>query len=83
MALERFHYPATDDPNAIVISRIDQLPAGVIRKNRHLDQEEQAWALVEAAADTKNLAKIDKLTIREFADFMERWQNSGEITLGE
>lgn len=83
MALEKFHYPATDDPNAIVIPRIDQLPAGIIRKNRGLNEDEQAWALVEAAADAKNLTRIDKLTIREFADFMQKWQASGEITPGE
>lgn len=84
--LEKFHF-TTDSGAEITMPRQDQLPVGIIRKSRKLDQGEQVWTFIEHVADEDNLSKIDALTIDEFQRLVTEWTDGddaeGEASLGE
>lgn len=84
--LEKFHFH-TDSGSEIVLPRQDQLPVGIIRKSRKLNQDEQVWMFIEHVADEQNLEKIDALTIAEFQRLVTEWTDGnaeeGEASLGE
>lgn len=81
MTMEKFHY--THDGKEIVIPRFNQLPFGLVRKNRHETEAEQLFLTIEHICDKKNLAIIDEMTTDDFEAFVEAWQKDGGVTVGE
>lgn len=84
--LEKFHY-TTATGAEITLPRQDQLPVGVIRKARKLNEDEQVWVFIEAVADEASLEAIDALPLAEFQEFITEWTSGkpeeGEAGLGE
>ena len=63
------------------LPNFQELPVGIVRKSRNLPEEEQSWFILEGLLNEKQLAVIDTMTVKEFAEFMNGWtQGAG---LGE
>lgn len=84
MALERFHYTTTTGIE-VVLPKFGAMPAGVVRRNRHLEGEAQMWAMLEMwlGADSPELAALDAVPAGELVAFMEAWQKDSSVGLGE
>lgn len=81
--LEKFQYTAAESGVKIALPKFKHLPVGLVRKARGLSQVEQIFTVVEAVADEKTLAEIDKLTTEEFNAFVAEWQKDSGVTQGE
>ena len=81
MATEKFHFDSS--AGAIAVPKFDQIPVGVIRSVRKKSQAEQIFSTLEAVADEKTLAVLDKLSTREFNEFVGAWQKDAGISVGE
>jgi hypothetical protein len=55
------------------------MPVGVIRKARKLEQEDQMWFIIESVLDEKQLAVIDALDIGEFNELMSGWTQGAPL----
>ena len=81
--MERFHY-TFEDGKKVVLPKFDSIMSvGFARKNRHLEQSELGWLILEKAADEKALEVIDEQPISAFQAFMEEWQKDAGVTVGE
>lgn len=91
MTMERFHYAivvGTDDEGdpikrKLSLPKFDQIPFGLIRKNRKLPQEEQFFSLLEAILSEEDLEALDAVGQGEVRDLMEAWQKDSGIEAGE
>ena len=86
MALEKFHFEASDGTTLDVHYMMDKLSYKKMRKIRkdYLgDSEAQGDALLEAALDKDELNKVENLSMRDFNAFMAGWSGSEDGELGE
>lgn len=84
MTMEKFHYkPKASGSKEIVLPHFKQVPFGILRKTRKLDEATQLCEALEAVADAKTLEQLDALTIDEFGDFTKAWQEEAQVSLGE
>lgn len=86
MALEKFHFEASDGTTIDVHYMMDKLSYKKMRKIRKDypdDGEAQGDALLEAALDKDELNKVENLSMRDFDAFMTGWSESGDASLGE
>jgi len=92
--MEKFHYKLTvtevdDDGEEIqrkhnvVLPKFDNIPFGIIRKNRSLPQHEQFFALLEAVVRPEDLPVIDQTPQKAMTELMEAWQKDSGVGLGE
>lgn len=83
------HLPAAGELITIETSagkvRIEKFAptAGFIRKNRHKDEVEIMFLIIEQFADEQALETIDQLPITELKDFFAQWQEESGAILGE
>lgn len=78
--LEKFHYKAESGVE-IVVTRMDQIPSGLVRKNRKLEAMDLLYTLLEEVSDEATLEKVDALPMKEQNAFFIAWQE--EIAPGE
>lgn len=83
MAYEKFHYTFEDGKKVTLPKFESVMTVGFARKNRHLEQEELGWQILEKAADEKALAVIDDIPLSEFQNLMQAWQEDSSVTVGE
>ena len=83
MAMEKFHYTFEDGKKVTLPKFEAVMTVGFARKNRHEDQEELGWMVLEKAADEKALEVIDEKPLSEFQDLMQAWQKDASVTVGE
>lgn len=92
--MEKFHYKLTvtnvDDDgdettskHEVILPKFDNIPFGIIRKNRSLPQHEQFFALLEEVVRPEDLKVIDKTPQKAMTDLMEAWQKDSGVGLGE
>lgn len=81
MAMEKFHYEYGG--KKITLPKFSNLPFGVIRKMRKVDEADQMFMLFEETADDKSLEIIDGMTVDDVSKLMEAWQEDGGVTVGE
>jgi len=65
----------------IELPDFNSLPVGVLRKARHLDEQEQTWFILESMLDETSMETLDQLPLSEFAKHMKAW--TGGVALGE
>lgn len=65
----------------IELPDFNDIPVGVLRKARGLDDQEQTWFILESVLDEKALAILDEVPLSEFAKHMKSW--TGGVALGE
>lgn len=91
MAMEKFHYKLTvgedeqGDPikQEITLPKFDNIPFGLIRKNRKLPVEEQFFSLIEALLSDDDLVALDAATQVDVSNLMAAWQKESGVSLGE
>lgn len=77
---EMFHWTSPDGVE-ITLPRLDQIKAGVLRRNRTKDPVDMLFSILEDVGDDKTLAKVDDLSMPALNSLMEKWQ--AEVSLGE
>lgn len=86
MALEKFHFEASDGTTLDVHYMMDKLSYKEMRKIRKefaTDSEAQGDAILEAGLDKDDYKKVENLSMRDFDAFMTGWSESGDASLGE
>ncbi|QGJ92123.1 tail assembly chaperone [Gordonia phage Lauer] len=90
MAFEKFHHKIVVDfddegqpiKERVTLPKFDNIPFGLIRKNRKLPEEEQFFSLLEQVASEEDLDKMDRAPQSEMEKLMKAWQEDSGITLG-
>lgn len=77
MATEKFHYETPD--GEIVLPRMGNVPAGILRRHRREEPVDFVFSLVEEVCDAKTLALLDSLPTSQFNDLFEKWQETGGL----
>ena len=77
---EKFHWTSPDGVE-ITLPRLDQIKAGVLRRNRTKDPVDMLFSILEDVGDDETLAKVDDLSMPALNALMEKWQ--AEVSLGE
>lgn len=77
---EKFHWTSPDGVE-ITLPRLDQIKAGVLRRNRTKDPVDMLFSILEDVGDDETLAKVDDLSMPALNSLMEKWQ--AEVSLGE
>lgn len=72
-------YKIEHNGKTVELPDFKNMPVGVIRKARKLDQEEQMWFIIETVLDEKQLAVIDSLDIGEFNELMNGWTQGAPL----
>lgn len=86
MALEKFHFEASDGTTLDVHYMMDKLSYKEMRKIRKefaTDSEAQGDAILEAGLDKDDYKKVENLSMRDFDAFMTGWSESEDASLGE
>ena len=65
----------------IELPAFGNIPTGIIRKARNVNEQEQTWFILEELLQPKELTILDELPLNEFAKHMKAWTNG--ISLGE
>lgn len=76
--------PETGEEQEYSIPSVKSIPAGVIRKSRKIeDEEDRTWTILESVIgdDKKTMDALDNLTVEEFSKVIESW--TGGASLGE
>lgn len=59
------------------------LNAGFLRRNRHLDEQDLMFTLLESICDEQALATLDELSLEDLEPFFEQWRKDSGVGLGE
>lgn len=81
MALERFHFTASDGTEFDVPFAYDKLRRKHLRritKEHKDDPQAQEEAMLEACMSEKEIAQIDELTVRDYIKFIKGWMESDD-----
>lgn len=57
--------------------------AGFLRKNRHKEEVDLMFLIIEEVADEEALETIDQLSMKELKTFFKDWQEASGVELGE
>lgn len=74
-------YKLTYKGKSVELPNFGDIPTGVLRKARHLDEQEQSWFILEGILDENQLEMVDSLPVSEFSKHMKAW--TGGVALGE
>lgn len=72
-------YEIKHNGKTVKLPDFKNLPVGVVRKARNLNQEEQMWFIIENVLGEKELAVIDELSISEFSEAMNGWTQGAPV----
>lgn len=71
--LEKFHWTSSDGVE-IVLPRMDNIKAGIIRRHRKEEGVDFLFSLLEEISDEEMLAKLDDLDTADLNALAEKWQ---------
>ena len=74
-------YKLTYKNKSVELPDFNTVPVGVLRRARHLNENEQSWVILEEVLNEKQLEMVDSLPVKEFAQHMKAW--TGGVALGE
>ncbi|PRB14464.1 hypothetical protein [Microbacterium sp. MYb62] len=80
--MEKFHHTLPDG-HELVLPRFENVPVGVIRKARRLDQADQVFTILEEIMSPADLEHVDKLDRSEFNVVVRAWREGSSIEPGE
>lgn len=86
MALEKFHFEASDGTKIDVPFLNDKLSykqARKLRKQYSDNTEELGDAFTEAALDKADLEKVENLSLRDYNRFVTGWMEAEDTPVGE
>lgn len=67
----------------VELPKFAELPFGVLRKMRKMDEDEVPFFLIEATATESNLEIVDTLSIEQVGELFTAWQADSGITAPE
>lgn len=65
----------------VELPEFGQLPVGILRKARKVEETEQTWFILEELLSDRDLKIIDSLTTSAFVEHMKAWTSG--VSLGE
>lgn len=74
-------YTIEHNGKTIELPEFGQLPVGVLRKARHVPENDQTWFILEELLGDKDMKVLDSLPTSEFVKHMKAW--TGGTSLGE
>ncbi len=74
-------YVIEHNNKSVELPEFGQLPVGVLRKARNVEESEQTWFILEELLSDKDLKVIDSLPTSEFVKHMRAWTQG--VSLGE
>lgn len=80
--MEKFHHTLPDG-HELVLPRFENVPVGVIRKTRRLDQADQVFTILEEIMTPTDLEHVDTLDRAEFNELVKAWREGSSIQPGE
>lgn len=80
--MSTYTYEAKDG-SKITLPSMGDIPSGVLRKNRKLDEVDFVFTLVEETADQAAIDALDKLPSSELEDLFAGWQKDAGASVGE
>lgn len=72
-------YTIEHNGKKITLPGFKDLPVGIIRKARNVNQDEAMWLMLEELLDEKQLAIIDTMTLSEFTEAMKGWTQGAPL----
>jgi hypothetical protein len=72
-------YKVEHKGKTIELPDFKEIPVGIVRKIRNESESDQAWLILEALLDAKQLAIVDTMTIPEFTKFMNEWTQGANL----
>lgn len=82
MVAEKYHHTLPDGQK-ITLPKYKHIPAGLARKARKEPAGDQIWTFLEALCSEDDLAKLDALSLEEFAELAAEWQKDSRVSQGE
>jgi hypothetical protein len=79
---EKFHHTLPDG-SEIVLPKYKHVPAGIARKARNDSVGNQMWTFLEHLCTPEDLARLDDLTVEDFAILIDAWQKDSKVQPGE
>ena len=76
-----FVYPAGD--GTITLPLLDDMPVGITRKVRNLEEGDAMFAILELLCDDEELELVDSLKQSEFKDMYKAWNEASGVSMGE
>lgn len=80
--LEKFRHTLPDG-HVLVLPRFENVPVGVIRKTRRLEQADQVFTILEEIMTPEDLEHVDKLDRSEFNEVVKAWRAGSSVDVGE
>lgn len=80
--MEKFHHTLPDG-HELVLPRFENVPVGVIRKTRRLEQADQVFTILEEIMSPADLEHVDKLDRSEFNEVVKAWREGSSVDVGE
>jgi hypothetical protein len=74
-------YKIEHNTKVIDLPDFGQLPIGILRRARKVEESEQTWFILEELLSDKDLKILDTLPTSEFIQHMKAW--TGGTSLGE
>lgn len=74
-------YTIEHNNKEINLPAFGQLPIGILRKARKVEDSEQTWFILEELLSEKDLKVLDTIPTSEFIEHMKAW--TGGASLGE
>jgi hypothetical protein len=81
------HKPKVEEPfiwtapngKKVTLKRIGQLPFGVVRKSRHMGDEDRIMFMLESAVDEAGLAVLDELPGDDTETLWQEWAEASGV----
>lgn len=73
-----YKFEVDGEEKTLVLKSFDQLPTGVLRKNRNNDAEGM-WAMLEWALTEKDLETLDEMPARQIEELIKKWQDDAKV----
>lgn len=79
-------YQFTYNKKTHTVPSFDEIPSGALRKARKgSDDMDKAYTILEETlgVDSAVLKTLDKMTVKEFGEWLEGWTQQSTVKLGE
>jgi hypothetical protein len=79
-------YQFIHNKKTYTVPAFDEIPSGALRKARKgVDDMDKAFTILEETLGVKSavLAVLDKMSVKEFGEWLEGWTQQNTVKLGE
>lgn len=80
--MEKFRYKLPDG-HTITLPKLENVPLGIVRKTRKLEQGDMVFTMLEMLIPEESLEHLDSFDRSVLDGLMTAWKESSEASLGE